>query len=213
MQSTFDGNVSTMEKDHGFARESLDEDNRLLEERPLHHWTKVVIPGIILHTADARRLRWVWAIELLWLVFASMMCGMELSDFCVLTDSLMPVCRYCGTITFLMWLMPLIMLWFFNLYTYVLLVSRGVHFSIRSPKKIMNHFNLPKGAEGAGLLFALLSTIMLFWIFAGLGPIVSSNKCYRGLNRQHKVEVSSYMWWTSCATCLLYFPLFHYGRQ
>jgi len=214
--SAHDRTATPMEKDHNFARESLEgvpEDIRWQEERPLYHFTHVVIPGIKTHTAEARHLRRAWLGEFLWIIIATIMCSREVSNDCVLTDSLMLECRYCGTITFLMWLLPLIVLWFYNLFTYVLFVSRGVHFSIRSPQRIINRFDVPEGSEAGGMLFALLSTIMFFWVIAGIGPLVSSNKCYRGLNLQHKVQVSSVMWWTSILTILFYFPLFYFGRQ
>eukprot|EP00929_Paragymnodinium_shiwhaense_P062488 TRINITY_DN31196_c0_g1_i1.p1 TRINITY_DN31196_c0_g1~~TRINITY_DN31196_c0_g1_i1.p1 ORF type:complete len:234 (+),score=39.49 TRINITY_DN31196_c0_g1_i1:87-788(+) len=75
-----------------------------------------------------------WCLETLAIVIVVMAMAMELYGSCPVEMGLLPTCRYCYSEQFLWWHGVFVSLWFFDLYFFVLLVSKG--FAMRTERGI-----------------------------------------------------------------------------
>jgi len=203
-----------LEKDFQFASDVISERSKLLDTS-WKHASQIVIPNLQTHSQDRTLLRMVWVVELLWMGLINMAMVYELTVYCAMSESLMPTCRHCGTSNFIVWLAPLSILWFLNLYTYALLVSRGAHFSLTNWRSLNKELDDDPIPGNAVRFFQTMSIVLACWIVVGFGPLMDSNRCNRGLHRQRTPgsEVSPMMWWGAALTMVLYFPLFYFGRR
>lgn len=213
-----------MDEDFRFAEEALKPTLVPQEEQLWYNLRNVVWKGIRMHTTPEVRL--VWALELVWLGIVTFLCCFELGRNCVFDGAVLPRCHYCGSVTFILWAFLLVVLWFLNLYTYILLASRGRRFSVRAPvalaKDITNQSPwapldppppLTNNPWQAGVLFIILSVLTFIWVVSGLYPIVSSNRCIQGINRRHTVQVNRNLWGMTFFSIAFFFPTFFFGRR
>merc|ERR1719181_2391500 len=102
---------------------------------------------------------------------------MEMYGACAFELGTTSYCTYCYSSQFLTFLFGLIVLWMFNLYTYVLLLSRGFQLKLRFLGLTVQR-NKDKGIPGTAL-YLFLSTAMFLWLLVGLVMLFTSSTCLR----------------------------------
>lgn len=163
--------------DHAFAEEVLGEKKKLVPKAMEKGQT--IWHDINSYTKDRQWIIAIWGIESLWLIFVTLMIAMEMWGSCPFEMGFTPVCKYCYSTTFLVWNGGLLALWFMNLYLYVLLISRGFSFKLRSLGHTVG-VNKAKGIPVNAIYMFIYLTIALFaWLAVGIVVIVMSNQCLR----------------------------------
>lgn len=134
-----------------------------------------------------------WILEVAWLVVIGIIMVKEVWGACPTATDLMPVCRYCFTWPFTAWTLLLMVIWSFNLYVYVLLVSRS-YSMVR-----FGTFNMsvPRSAR---TLFAWLCILLICTFILGAVVLVMSDSCSNWTHTTEKPARSTTMFWTVFAT-------------
>lgn len=162
-----------------FAEEVLGENQNLTQPQAFHKG-HTIFHDLLVFTSDRPWVFVVWALEIFWLLFVVTACTMEMWGSCSFEMGQTSYCSYCYSSPFLVFLFGLVTIWFFNLYTYVLLLSRGFQLRLRYLGLAVQR-NEEKGIPAAALyLFMVLSTVMFVWLIGGLVMLISSETCRRG---------------------------------
>lgn len=168
----------TLDDHHEFAKEVLGEKEPILpkairESNSIWH-------GLLEHTAEFPAIYIVWGLELFWLLFIVMATSMEMWGSCPFEMGLAPVCQYCYSTVFLVWDVVLVVAWFFNLYLFVLLTSRGFQARFMALGRVTSE-NRPLGIPvNAMHLFSWLCFLLVVWLIVGVIILVKSNECVTG---------------------------------
>lgn len=199
----------TLEAHHDFADDVLGEKKPL---QPAARSSQGVMNGIMLYTRGVEWVVFVWFAELLWIMFIIMGNSMEMWGSCPFEMGLTPVCKYCYSGSFITWGSVLVVLWFLNLYLYVLLCSRGFQCRLRTLGFVFRDNEAGGIPTTAIKLFLGLSGALVFWIIAGAFLLFLSNSCQYSSQIYLHHQRSPIMFNTAFATVMgLPFMLF-FGR-
>lgn len=165
--------ANTLQAHSDFAEEALSERTRLVQtvkRQPVWH--------DLLAQAERQTWRWaVWSVEVMLMLFVVMAFSMEMWGSCPFEMGLEPVCQYCYSKTFLVWNLGLVVLWFFNLYMFLLLVSRGFVLRFTDLGSAFSE-NTAKGVpEGAVSTYLYLTVATLAWVVGGCFVLILSGSC------------------------------------
>lgn len=138
------------------------------------------------------------------MLFVITACSMEMWGACAFELGQTTYCTYCYSSQFLIFLFVLVGLWFFNLYTYVLLLSRGFQLKLRYLGLTVQK-NVDKAIpENAVYLFMCLSTLMLTWLLVGIVWLITSETCRRsGMIYGNRPGRSQLLYWTTIISIIL----------
>eukprot|EP00928_Gymnodinium_smaydae_P008959 TRINITY_DN13307_c0_g2_i1.p1 TRINITY_DN13307_c0_g2~~TRINITY_DN13307_c0_g2_i1.p1 ORF type:complete len:232 (-),score=49.25 TRINITY_DN13307_c0_g2_i1:89-784(-) len=135
----------------------------------------------ILHHASSSRLSClVWSSELVVMLFIVMSIFMEMWGACPYDMGITPTCKYCYSSVFLFWNAGLVLLWFLNLYLFVLLISRGFTMSIWQywhPDSLFAESKRLGIPQRAVATFLYMTTALLAWLVVGLFALIFSTSC------------------------------------
>jgi hypothetical protein len=159
------------------VEEALGEQRRLVWQA--ENDVKSVWHGVIAHTRDRHGMLIIWTVEVMWLFFVVMANSIEIWGSCPLNAGMASVCWYCYDRLFLAWSCVFVIIWGLNLYTYVLLLSKGFSFRFRGIQRTVAE---NKGLSTFGIsFFVYLSVILFFWAAAGIVILAcSTGACNRG---------------------------------
>lgn len=203
---------SRLEDDTTFAEIAIGEKQALLGPQTAAEQGKTIAHNLVFFTKDRKWLYGVWGLEVLWHAFMVMAIAVELWGSCPFQSGFAPVCRYCYSEGFLLWLGVTVLLWGLNLFTYVLLVSRGFSFRLRTLGNSI-HYNKTRGVPPQAMYFYLCISFMLAtWLFVGLFIIIGSNRCLAGGRFLSTQDRSSLMFFTTLVTLLVAPVLLLLGR-
>lgn len=193
--------VNSLEAHTRFAEEALGESTRLVgtgKRQPVWH--------DLLQQAERHSWRWfVWALEVMVLLFVVLAFTMEVWGACPFEMGLQPVCQYCYSRTFLAWNLVHVTFWFYNLYMFLLLVSRGFVIRVSDLASVFVE-NEAKGVPlGAVSTYLYLTAILLFWEVIGVFVLVLSGSCDSSGTTEGRSELMFYTTMISivCAPILL----------
>jgi len=204
--------ASTLKGDQDFAAEVLGEKSYLSQPQAMQQG-HTIFHDLLVFTSDRQWIFLVWALEIFWLLFVITACTMEMWGACAFELGASSYCTYCYSSQFLTFLGVLAALWMFNLYSYVLLLSRGFQLKLRFLGLTVQN-NKNKGIPGnACYLFMYLSTAMLVWLLYGIVMMILSHSCLRsGMIYGNRPGRSSLLFWTCAASLILTPLLFFMGR-
>merc|ERR1719191_1092254 len=111
-----------MKSDHAFADAAMSDTSKLTDSSPFAR-------GLIVNCKGRTLMVIVWGLEVFAILFQVALMVMELLSSCNMEFG-MPHCWYCYTSAFLTWNTAWLGLWSINLYTFLLLVSRGFIMSL-----------------------------------------------------------------------------------
>jgi len=203
----------TLKSHHDFAAEVLGEKQTLSQTQMVQQGANM-FHDLLVFTSDRPWIFFVWSIEIFWMIFIATACTMEMWGACSFELGATSYCTYCYSGQLLTFLGVLAVLWIFNLYTYVLLLSRGFQMQLRFLGLTVQK-NAEKGIPRmACYLFMFLSTLMFVWLIGGVITLIMSNSCLRsGLGPERaQPGRSQLMFWTCVATLVLTPLLCFMGR-
>lgn len=203
---------SSFKADMDFASEVLGEKRGLTQPQVMAQG-QTIFHDLLVFTSDRSWIFLVWALEIFWLLFVTTACAMEMWGACAFELGSAFFCTYCYSSEFLTFLGVLVVLWTFNMYTYVLLLSRGFQLKLRFLGLTVQR-NKDKGIPGTALyLFMFLSTAMFLWLLVGLVMLFTSSTCLRsGMIYGNRPGRSQLMFYTTIATLIIMPTLFFMGR-
>jgi hypothetical protein len=195
-----------------FAEEVLGEKRQLTQPQAFHQ-AHTIFHDLLVFTSDRPWIFLIWSLEIFWLLFVVTACTMEMWGACAFELGQTSYCSYCYSSQFLTFLFVLVGLWFFNLYTYVLLLSRGFQLKLRF-LGLTVEWNKDRGIPtNAIYLFMCLSTIMFLWTLVGIVLLVFSQTCLRsGMIFGNRPGRSMLLYGTMVASIILMPILFFAGR-
>jgi len=204
--------VPTLKSHTDFAEEVLGEKRQLTQPQAFQQG-HTMFHDLLVFTSDRPWIFLVWALEIFWLLFVVTACTMEMWGACAFELGTASYCTYCYSSQFLTFLWVLVGLQAFNLYTYVLLLSRGFQLKLRYLGLTVQR-NKDKGIPGnAVYLFMFLSTVMLIWLLLGIISLICSHSCLRsGMIYGNRPGRSQLLYGTAIASIILTPILFFAGR-
>lgn len=204
--------ASTLRGDYDFAAEVLGEKQQLSQPQAIQQG-HTIFHDLLVFTSDRQWIFLVWALEIFWLLFVVTACTMEMWGACAFELGASSYCTYCYSSQFLTFLGVLVGLWVFNLYSYVLLLSRGFQLRLRFLGLTVQN-NKNKGIPAnACYLFTFLSSAMFLWLIYGITSLIFSHSCLRsGMIYGNRPGRSALLFWT-CLLSVIFTPiLFFMGR-
>lgn len=203
---------SSLRGDMDFAAEVLGEKRSLSQPQAMQQG-HTIFHDLMVFTSDRQWIFLVWALETFWLLFVITACTMEMWGACAFELGASSYCTYCYSSQFLTFLGVLTALWMFNLYSYILLLSRGFQLKLRFLGLTVQS-NKNKGIPGnACYLFMYLSTAMFVWLLYGVVMMILSHSCLRsGMIYGNRPGRSALLFWTCAASLILTPALFFAGR-
>lgn len=224
MQSTFYVPEEIEEQTNGKLRENPSlESHTIFAEEALGERHPLVGPqrvklhdslwhGLLVHTREYTRIYLIWAFEILWLLFLSMVMTTEMWGSCPFELGLAPACVYCYSLPFVLWSFVLTIVWFLNLYLFVLLVSRGFSITVAKFGRCVKD-NKDRGIPKNALLTFWYMNIFLVCVeIAGIAILALSSQCnsvgsaYEGRSR------SPMMFWSVVCSVVCVPILYGLGR-
>jgi len=202
----------TLKAHTAFAEEVLGE-KRQLSQPQVFQQGHTMFHDLLVFTSDRPWIFLVWSIEIFWLLFIVTSCTMEMWGACAFELGTASYCTYCYSSQFLTFLWGLVLLWSFNLYMYILLMSRGFQLKLRYLGLTVQK-NKDKGIPAnAVYLFLFLSTLMFLWLVMGLISLICSHECLRsGIVHGNRPGRSPLLFW-ACLLSLFFTPvLWFIGR-
>lgn len=195
-----------------FAEEVLGEKRKLTQPQVVQQG-HTIFHDLLVFTSDKQWVFFVWALEIFWILFTITAIAMEMWGACAFELGSASYCSYCYSSSFLTFLGVLVALWVFNLYTYVLLLSRGFQLKFRFLGLTVQR-NVTKGIpSNAVVLFLCLSTAMFLWLIYGIVMLILSGSCLRGgMIYGNRPGRSMLLFWTCILSIILTPVLFFFGR-
>mmetsp|Transcript_71305 Transcript_71305/g.133374 ORF Transcript_71305/g.133374 Transcript_71305/m.133374 type:complete len:243 (-) Transcript_71305:64-792(-) len=188
-------NACAMPTDYAFAELAVGEKQQLLPK--VVDTSYGVWRSILDNTQDWRWVFGAWTVEVVWMLFVAMLAAVELWSHCPFEFGAL-ACTHCFSGDFLTWQAVVLVLWVLNLYTFILLVSRGFHMSL---KRIGSVLQDNKGVPAVAILLLLTLTGLLFLTFLiGLGMVYHSRLCEFGDALYEHPQRSPLMFWSTLLT-------------
>jgi hypothetical protein len=205
----------TLDSHYDFAEEVLGEKRSLTQPQAVQQG-HVIFHDLLVFTSDRTWIFFAWSLEVFWLFFILTATTMEMWGSCAFDIHLWQAhthCSYCYSNAFVLFLGVLLVIWTFNLYTYMLLLSRGFQLKLRFLGLTVDK-NRQKGIpSNAILLFLTLSVLMFLWAFVGIIILINSQECLRAeVVVGNKPGRSVVLWMTSIFTILSMPLFFFFGR-
>jgi len=203
---------SSLKADMDFAAEVIGEKRQLSQPQAMQQG-HTIFHDLLVFTSDRQWIFLVWGLEVFWLLFVVTACTMEMWGACAFELGASTYCTYCYSTQFLTFLWVLVGLWTFNLYTYILLLSRGFQLKLRFLGLTVQR-NKDKGIPAnACYLFMCLSTAMFVWLLYGVVQMILSTSCLRsGMIYGNRPGRSALIFWT-CLMTLIFTPIFLFAGR
>jgi hypothetical protein len=198
-----------------FAEEAVGE-RRQLTQPQVFQQGHTHFHDLLVFTSDRPWVFVMWALEVFWLLYVMTACAMEMWGACSFDLGTASYCTYCYSNEFLTFLIVLIVLWTFNLYTYALLASRGFQLKLRY-LGLTAARNSEKGIPKNPVhLFLTLSLAMMMWLVVGVIFLIGSESCHGGGNAKNswgnRPGRSNLLFWTMVGSIIFTPILLFLGR-
>mmetsp|Transcript_116958 Transcript_116958/g.183969 ORF Transcript_116958/g.183969 Transcript_116958/m.183969 type:complete len:239 (-) Transcript_116958:15-731(-) len=205
----------SMKSHYDFAEEALGEKRKLTQPQVVQQG-HTMFHDLLVFTSDRQWIFLVWAFEIFWLLFVITVASMEVWGSCAFDITLFQqhtFCNYCYSNAFLLFIGVLVLLWAFNLYTYVLLLTRGFQLKLRFLGLTVES-NTEKGIpSNAILLFLTLSALQFIWVLIGIVILFNSGDCLRDGMVYGNKPGRSVLLMVTCILSIILAPTFFYlGR-
>lgn len=199
----------TLEAHHDFAAEVLGEKMRLTQPQVVQQG-HTIFHDLLTFTADRPHFFLTWSLEFFFMIFVLMVSSMEMWGACGFDFGLSAQCRYCYSTPFLVFCFGLVVLVGFNLYTFVLLVTRGFHLNLRTlGLSVARNKGIPPNAI---YFFFGLTIALLLWLVGGILVLIASNECTYGGKVQNRPGRSGLLFAAALLGVVLTPFLLFFGR-